>query len=457
MTAPLPRPETRSETPPETGPETGPDPAAALPRLAYLTNWYPAVSLTFVLREIAALRDLGAEVLPCSIRRSPPGQHPGPAERAEAARTFNVIAAARRPLTLAGGAGFALARPGRLARALGLAWRTRRPGLRGLVWQAAYLAEAMVLARHLHRVRAGHLHVHFVGGVATAGMLAAELARLPFSLTVHGPTDFEDAAGWRLDLKVARAAFVACISHFARSQVMIHADPGDWDKLRIVHCGVDPALYDRPRAADAAETAGGDGPVRLLFVGRLAPVKGLRILIEALRRAALPVHLTVIGDGPDRAHLERAAAALGGRVRFTGYLDQEAVAARLAGADIVVLPSFAEGVPVMLMEAMAAGLPVIATQVAGTAELVEDSVSGLLVPPGDALSLARAIDALAADPDRRARLGAAGRARVRAAFDIRDEARRLAALFAGGGDDVRPAPWPESPADTAPAAAGGTG
>jgi glycosyltransferase involved in cell wall biosynthesis len=410
---------------------TAPLPRPNLPKLAYLTNWYPAVSLTFVLREIEALRGLGAEVLPCSIRRSPPGQHPGGAERQEAARTFNVIDATRRPLTLLAGAGGALARPGRLARALGLAWRTRRMGLRGIIWQAAYLAEAMVLARHLIREEVAHLHIHFVSGVATAGMLAAELADIPYSLTVHGPTDFEDPAGWRLDLKVARAAFVACISHFARSQVMIHADPADWPKLRIVHCGVEPALYDRPPAPASS-------PVELVFVGRLAPVKGIRILLEAMGQVTAPVRLTIVGDGPDRTHLERAAVPLGERVRFTGYLGQAEVAGTLARAHIVVLPSFAEGVPVMLMEAMAARLPVIATQVAGTGELVEDGVSGFLVPPGDAVSLAAAIDALAADEGLRARMGEAGRARVRAEFDIRDEGRRLAALFAGKGAAIRP-------------------
>jgi glycosyltransferase involved in cell wall biosynthesis len=263
-------------------------------------------------------------------------------------------------------------------------------------------------------------------------MLAAQLAGIPYSLTVHGPTDFDDPAGWRLDLKVARAAFVACISHFARSQVMIHADPADWPKLRIVHCGVDPALYDRPPALPSE-------PVELVFVGRLAPVKGIRILLEAMGRVAAPVRLTIVGDGPDRAHLERAAAPLGDAVRFTGYLSQAEVAATLTRAHVVVLPSLAEGVPVMLMEAMAARLPVIATQVAGTAELVEDGVSGRLVPPGDAVSLAAAIDALAVDEGRRQRMGEAGRAAVRGGFDIHDEARRLAALFAGrGGTGPRP-------------------
>lgn len=408
-------------------------PTASLPRLAYLTNWYPAVSLTFVLREIEALREIGAEVLPCSIRRSPPEQHPGAAEQAEAARTFNVLPAVRQPMTLLAALGFALGRPGLLGQTLALAWTSRRPGLRGLIWQMAYLAEALVLARHLHHSRAGHLHIHFISGVATAGMLAAALADIPFSLMVHGPTDFEDPRGWRLDLKVKRSAFVATISHFARSQIMIHSHPDDWEKLHIIHCGVLPELYQSaPRTASAV--------TELVFVGRLAPVKGLRVLLDAMTRVKTPVRLTIIGDGPDRQDLEQAAAALSDRVEFTGYLSQKDVAERLAArADIVVLPSFAEGVPVILMEAMATGLPVIATRVAGTSELVESGVSGLLVSPGDVEALAQAIDRLAADPDLRRNLGEAGLAKVQEAFDIRNEARRLARLISGDAmGEVRP-------------------
>lgn len=404
--------------------------------LAYLTNWYPAVSLTFVLREIEALRGLGFQILPCSIRLSPPEQHPGQAERDEARRTFNVLSEAKRPARLLAALGFALLRPRLFGRALSLTWKSRRPGLRGFIWQLAYLVEALILARHLHRTGAEHLHIHFVSGVATAGMLAAALADIPFSLMVHGPTDFEDPTGWRLDLKVARAAFVACISHFARSQVMIHSDPKDWPKLRIVHCGVLPDLYT-PDGRPVSEVT------ELVFVGRLAPVKGLRVLLDALRMVQAPVRLTVVGDGPDRAELEQAAADLRDRVHFAGYLSQAEVAEKLARqTDIVVLPSFAEGVPVMLMEAMAAQLPVIATRVAGTAELVEDGVSGRLVPPGDAETLAAAIEALAADPDLRQRMGMAGRARVCAEFDIRGEARRLAVFFAG---ETAAGPRPDLP------------
>jgi len=237
--------------------------------------------------------------------------------------------------------------------------------------------------------------------------------------------------------KTARAAFVACISHFARAQAMHFSDPAHWPKLRIVHCGVLPDLYERTAPASRPGT-------RLIFVGRLAAVKGLRVLIEALaqaRETRPDLQLTLVGDGADRAMLERLAAPLGDAVHFAGYLSQEAVAAALAEADAFVLPSFAEGLPVVLMEALSAARPVIATQVAGVGELVADGVTGFLVPPGDAETLADRIGRIADDPDLRARMGRAGRETVRADFDARQEAGRIGALFAGqAGPALRPVP-----------------
>ena len=408
-----------------------PDPDAVLPGpIAYLTSEYPKASHTFILREVTALRALGTVVLTCSIRRTGPEHHIGPEEAAAAAETFHVLDTARSPLRLLGAhLGLALRRPGLYARSLRLAWSTRRPGLRGLAMQAAYALEAGVLAAHLRRRGVRHLHNHFVNSNCTVAMLAAAMAGIGYSFTLHGPADLIDPAGWRLDVKLARARFAACISHYARSQAMLHTDPACWDRLRIVRCGVLPARYAATTTADGARTTGPD----LLFVGRLAPVKGLRVLVEAFGRV-LATHpsarLTLIGDGPDRATLEALAAPLGGAVRFTGYLSQQAVADALAGCDLFVLPSFAEGVPVVLMEAMASARPVVATRITGVPELVEDGTSGLLVPPGDPEALADAIATLVADPEARARMGAAGRARVTASFDVDREAARLKGLFA---------------------------
>lgn len=407
-----------------------PTPSEAPLRVAYLCGMYPAVSLTFILREIEALRARGVEVLPCSIRRTPPSQHPGPLERAHAAETFNTLPELARPGRSLAALGWALTRSRRFGRMLGLAWRLRAPGLRAFVYQIIYAAEAIVLARHLVQSGATHIHNHFISSSATVAVLAARLAGLPFSFTLHGPTDFYEPFHWKLDEKTAQAAFVACISHYARAQGMNFSDPAHWDRLEIVRCGVSPDLYAAPPEARAA-----GGPVELLFVGRLARVKGLLVLFEALRcmESVPPVRVTLIGDGPERALLERAAADLGDRVRFLGYRSQAEVAEELRRTDAFVLPSFAEGVPVVLMEALAAGVPVIATRVAGMSELVEDGVSGQLVPPGDAESLARAIAGMAElDPTMRARMGRAGRDCVRAEFDITKAAARLEELLRAG-------------------------
>jgi glycosyltransferase involved in cell wall biosynthesis len=256
-------------------------------------------------------------------------------------------------------------------------------------------------------------------------MLAAAMAGVPYSYTLHGPAELFEPMSWRIDLKIARAKFVACISWFARSQGMLFSDPGHWRKLHVVRCGVDPAVYDRPKGPP------GGG---LLFVGRLAAVKGLLVLFEAFEtvRAAHPdATLTLIGDGPDRRALEADAArrGFGDAVVFAGYRSQEDVAQALVDADVFVLPSFAEGVPVVLMEALASRTPAVATRVAGVGELVEDGVSGFLVAPGDPQPLAARISQLLHAPALRRSMGAAGRARVVDAFDVAGQARLLRDLF----------------------------
>ena len=403
-------------------------------RIAYVAGEYPLVSLTFIQREIAALRDLGLDVITCSMRRTPASQHKGPAEVEAARTTFHVLEAVSHPAKL-------LAAQRRLFTrsywsALKLAWKTRAPGLKSLIYQLIYFVEATVLARHLERQGVTHIHNHFTTGSATVAMLVSEMTGIPYSFTLHGPADLLRPYYWRLDEKTARAAFVATISHYARAQLMFFSDPAHWDRIHIVHCGVQPELY----AGEAP--ARDDGTCRLLFVGRIAPVKGLRVLLEALADLddLSGLSLTIVGDGPDRRVIEDLARPLGDKVRFAGYLGQTEVAEAMKAADIFVLPSFAEGVPVVLMEAFASGKPVIATQVAGVGELVENGESGLIVAPGDVAGLREAIRLLATDPARWRAMGERGRTRVTAEFDVGTEAARLARLFLEGSDDLRPDP-----------------
>ena len=256
-------------------------------------------------------------------------------------------------------------------------------------------------------------------------MLASALSGIPFSFTLHGPDIFFEPLHWRLDAKIERASFVACISEFCRSQAMLFSAREHWDKLHVVHCGIEPERYEG--------AAGGSGPI--LFVGRLAAVKGVPVLLRAMRRvrAAFPdVRLLLIGDGPERPAIEaeaRAAPGLAGAVTFAGYQSQDDVAQALKSSCLLVLPSFAEGVPVVLMEAMAAGKPVVATQVGGVGELVRDGQSGRIIPPGDEVALADAIIELLADPELRQRMGTAGRSTVKEDFASMEEAARLGILF----------------------------
>jgi|GEM_PF-44852 len=405
-------------------------------RIGYLTGEYPRATDTFIQREVAGLRHLGMDVSTCSVRRTSPDHLVGPEQRQEAGNTFYVLEAARNPLRLAmANLEAVFLRPGAYGRALRLALTTGAPGIRNLSYQLFYFAEAVVLARYLERRGVTHLHNHIAKSSCSVAMIASELSGIPFSFTLHGPDIFFAPEQWRLDAKIARARFVACISHYCRSQAMAHSDQVHWNKLHIVHCGVEPERYTAPKIAHI--------PINALFVGRLSGVKGVPVLLEAMTRMqASDLHLTLIGDGPDRPALEQQVRefGLGKRVTFAGYKSQSEVAEGLRRSDMLILPSFAEGLPVVLMEALAAECPVIATRIAGVAELVEDGRSGLIVSPGDANALAEAMDLLAEDPAKRARMGAAGRRMVEAEFTITTEVARLARLIATGQGAIRPAP-----------------
>ena len=401
--------------------------------IAYLTGEYPRATDTFIQREVAGLRANGIDVFTTSIRKTGVEHLVGEEQRAEAAKTFYILNAAKSPVRLLKSHARALrASPGRYFKALRLAFRTRPPGVKAGLYQLFYFAEAAVLADHLQQNGVKHLHNHIAKASCTVAMLMSELSGIPYSFTLHGPDIFFEPHHWRLDEKIARAKFVACISHFCRSQAMTFSDPSHWSKLHIVHCGIEPGRYD-----DASDRTGGN----LLFVGRLAAVKGLPVLfdaLEALHPKHPDLHVTVIGDGPDRAALEERARALSDMVDFVGYKSQAEVAETLRRMDMLVLPSFAEGVPVVLMEAMAAGIPVVTTRIAGVPELVEDGVSGVLAPPGDAGALADAISGLLGDADLRAKMGGAGREKVTAEFNVAHETAWLAQILAEYQNGTQP-------------------
>lgn len=409
--------------------------SAATLRVGYLVNQYPHVSHSFIRREIAGVEAAGISVFRFTVRR-PNVELVDPQDRKEAEETRVLLDTG--PVRLAVAVAVAVVtRPVRMMRAARRAWRLGgRSGRR--LRPFVYLAEACLLRRWLVRDRVQHLHAHFGTNSTDVALLCRELGGPPYSFTVHGPEEFDRPEALSLGDKIAAAAFVVAISSFGRSQLFRWSRPEDWAKIRVIRCGVDAAfLQDGP-----LPVAAGD---RLVCVGRLAEQKGQLLLIEAaarLARLGVGFELVLAGDGPMRPVIEAAIAGhqLRSRVRITGWLSNDAVRAEIAASRVVVLPSFAEGLPVVLMEALALGRPVVTTYVAGIPELVRDGETGWLVPAGDVTALTDALkEALTASVDRLAEMGRAGAAAVRAAHDALGEAAKLVSCI----DEFRKSPLSE--------------
>jgi glycosyltransferase involved in cell wall biosynthesis len=400
--------------------------AADAPMLGYLVNQYPMASQTFIRREIAAIEGAGRTVRRYAVRAWGEALV-DEADRAEAARTRYLLAAGGLRLLLAT-LGQALRSPGRFARAVATAWRLGGRALRGRPVHFVYLAEACLLRAWLAQDRVQHLHVHFGSNSATTALLCRLLGGPPFSFTVHGPEEFDQPVGLALGEKIAHAAFAVAISSYGRSQLLRWAGLEDWRKVHVVRCGVDPTwLLAAPPPISTAP--------RLVTIGRLVEQKGQLLLVEAaaaLRDRGQQFEIVVIGDGPLRPALTARIAELrlDGAVRLVGWQTGQQVREHLLAARGLVLPSFAEGLPVVAMEALALHRPVVATAIAGIPELVRPGVTGWLVPAGDAEALAAAMaELLAAPAAELARLGAAGAAAVARSHDAVVEAHRLLALI----------------------------
>jgi glycosyltransferase involved in cell wall biosynthesis len=385
-------------------------------RIAYLTSRYPGTSQVFLQREVLGLRERGVDVTTVSVRRS--REVLSAADREEAARTRWLVPPS--PLRLLAAHARAARHPGAWLGTLVRGVRDGPPGKRAM--QLMYWGEAVLLWDLLRREAIDHVHVHFANNASDIALLATRLGRATgegprsFSLHLHGPTDFYDVQRNRLGLKGREAAGVICISDFARSQALAHLPAAAAGRVRVARYGAPPPIDRPPREPG--------GPLRVLVVARLAPVKGHAVLLEALARSAeagADLRLDVVGDGPLRDELPRLAEQLGvaDRVTWHGAVGQDEIAVHWARADVFCLPSFAEGLPVVVLEAMSAGLPVVATAVMGVPEAVRDEQEGLLVQPARPDLLAEALVRLARDPELRRRLGEAGRRR--AAEDLSHE------------------------------------
>src|SRR5271163_2364453 len=358
----------------------GAEPSSDPIQIAYLVSRYPAVSHTFILREVQRLRSANFEIHVASI--NPPDRAAASMtseERDETAATFYVKREGVRGAILAHAA-VLMSSPGAYFIGLGFALRLGGTDLRRLILSFCYFVEAVILGRWMESRELRHLHVHFANAAATVGLIASRTFPIEFSLTVHGPDEFYDVAGLRLAEKIAGASFACCIGQFARSQLMKLSPPSEWSKFEVSPLGVDPQFFT-PRPFRTAPDS-----FELLCVGRLVPGKGQYILLAAISRLVKSypnVRLRLVGDGPDRAGLERAIAAndLGRYVILEGSVNQDQIRAFYRQTDIFVLPSFAEGIPVVLMEAMAMEIPCVSTFVAGIPELIRNDVDGILVSP----------------------------------------------------------------------------
>lgn len=395
-------------------------------RVAYLVNQYPKGSHTFIRREIRALEERGVEVVRYSLRRT---SEPltDPEDRLELERTRVVLDVGPHGLASAI-AKQSATRPAAFARASALAARLGYGSERGLAIHGAYLGEACVLADWMEEDRVEHVHAHFGTNPATVAMLVEALGGPGYSFTVHGPEELDKPRAISLGEKIERARFVCGISSFCRSQLYRWSPPACWPKIALVPCGVDPSfLAAAPRPIPSEP--------ELVSVGRLDPQKGQLLLIDALAVLAkerLDFHLTLVGDGELRGLIEKAVAQYGleGRVTITGWASSEVVRERILGARALVLPSFAEGLPVVIMEAFGLGRPVLSTYVAGIPELVENGRSGWLVPAGSVDALVHALRALLSTPSERlAAMGEVGRRAVLERHDVRVAAAALRALF----------------------------
>lgn len=374
-------------------------------KVAYLVNQYPQPSHSFIRREMAALEALGAQVIRFTLRRGTT-QLVDPRDQLDAERTRAVLDTGALGLLIAT-MKTAIGSPGRFWNTLALAVKLGRRSDRGLLLHLVYLAEACVLLRWLAQAKIAHVHAHFGTNSTTVAMFCRLLGGPTYSFTVHGPEEFDKSEFLHLGTKVAHGALAVTVSEFGRSQLCRWAALADWPKIQVVHCGVDGLFHDAPVVPPPSEP-------RLICVARLHEQKGLPVLIEAaarLKQAGRKFQLNVIGDGPLRELLQRQIDehGLNHEVRLLGWRSNDDVQRELLASRAMVLPSFAEGLPVVIMEALALHRPVISSYVAGIPELVKPGENGWLVPAGAVEPLVDAMrEALDADVETLARLGQHG-------------------------------------------------
>ncbi len=403
-------------------------------RVAYFTNSYPGFSHTFIRREIRAVEALGVTVFRCALR---PAMRLVDREDLEEEKQTRYITRVGAGEMIRCWIAMLVTRPvgvsQAIRQAIKIGWRSDRGVLRHMF---AYLPEAAILAHWCRRNNIQHLHAHFGTNPAAIAMLASRISGVPYSFTVHGPEEFDKWPFLGLADKIRHSMFVVAISSYGRSQLYRCVEHEHWNKVQVVHCGLESVAF---AAANTTTTMSR----RLVCVGRLSEQKGHLLLVEAVRQLAtqgVDCELVLIGDGEIRGDIEALVQRhnLQAVIRITGWLDDRQVRDEILAARALVLPSLAEGLPVVIMEAMALRRPVISTFVAGIPELVRPGEHGWLVPAGDVKALGDAMrDCLDAPIETLAQMGEAAQKRAHLRHRVEMEASKLVKLFRAGPQEEK--------------------
>lgn len=399
-------------------------------KLCYLISQYPALSHTFILNEVTALRANGIEISVASINAPDRKREElTEKERCEAEQTFYIknqgiwgaICAFFYTLTF---------HPLGTVKGIFKCFNLTGWNIGALFYHFFYLAEAMILGRWMEKHKLTHLHVHFGIAVSTVALLCKEVFPIQFSMTIHGPDEFYDVDQYHIAEKIKKASLIVCISYFAQSQLMRFSSPEHWSKMHVVPLGV--SADDFP----AKPINKAPAVFELLSVGRLVPMKGHAILLSAVAQLinqGLPLKLTIIGGGPEKENLEKEIQRLGieSHINLTGPLNLPKVCEHYQKADLFIMSSFSEGIPIVLMEAMASGIPCVASAINGIPELIRNEEEGMLVPASDISTLVATIQSLLSNPEKRVLFSKAGRKRVVEKYNIKINTDKLTDVLRG--------------------------
>ena len=390
-------------------------------QIAYLLNSYPMTSTTFVRREIEAIERQGRSVKRYAIRHWD-GELVDPADIAEQERTEYLLKGNAIGLVIA----FLreiVTNPTGLFKAVGPWFSLLKNARGGFIRHSAYFLEAVYFRQRAASADIGHVHVHFITNATAVAMLARIMGGPSYSIMVHGPDELTDAPLLSFPAKIEHASFVAAITHFCKSQLIRFSKIEYAEKIEIVHCGLELGEFK-------AENPVSEDNQVFVCVGRLCPQKGqsqIPAAAAALREEFPGLKILLVGDGESRGEVEAAIArhSVGDMIDITGWMENEKVRACIAANRALLLPSYAEGLPVVIMEALALGKPVITTYIAGIPELVDDQC-GWIIPAGSHEHLVEAMRAaLKASPAELAEKGAVGRARIETAHNVDHEADKL--------------------------------